>query len=473
MLPAAFSPAVPLGQASAPADPTGPPTVPAPASPGRRRPDDFADELDLALAGSAQLTANPPLPSTAGPDSNTPSLGGEADAAPAPLPASEATSAGGTTKESNSANAHPADEQADESSETTAAKPADNSANSAESDSSTTPSGATTTVAAQLSKVGSSAKAAPNSNWASSPPSAAAKATLPAAPATTVLAVTRVPNPPAATVPTHFPNAGQPTTAAAGAAEGQPQNTSAVSAGAAPAGVSAGTTTSPTLVGGPSANSTASPAAIVQALLTRVESAAVNGPSAAVSVAQVVVGELAAAAPNRGETTGSRAVPATGNAMPVGAYGATAPQAAATADGSPATPSLAEQIGNAIQAHLEAAPDQGRIDFHLRLDPPELGQVRVQLTLTDQTLTARLVAQDGATRQLIQSQMDTLRQRLQETGLGLGNIDVSGGGSGQGGQRQQPLPPVPDLTAGTAPPQAVLSPPATIPVAVGRVDLVA
>ena len=145
--------------------------------------------------------------------------------------------------------------------------------------------------------------------------------------------------------------------------------------------------------------STASP---VQPLLTRVESAVVNGPATVVSAVQVGIAVLAAATPAQSTTTGSRTTSATGNVLPIGAYGTTAtPAAAATTAGSTAPP-VAEQIGHAIQARLETAPDQGRIDFHLSLQPPELGQIRVQLTLSNQTLTARLTAQDGATRQLIQ-----------------------------------------------------------------------
>jgi flagellar hook-length control protein FliK len=134
---------------------------------------------------------------------------------------------------------------------------------------------------------------------------------------------------------------------------------------------------------------------------------------------------------------------------------------------------VAEQIGGAIAARLEASPSEGRIDFHLTLNPPELGQVRVQLTLTNQTLSARLVAQDGATRQLIQSQMDSLRQRLQDTGLGLGQLDVSGGGGGKGGQQYEPLLPFAGQT-GEAVPQPAPSPRgAAGGTAAGIIDLVA
>jgi flagellar hook-length control protein FliK len=172
-----------------------------------------------------------------------------------------------------------------------------------------------------------------------------------------------------------------------------------------------------------------------------------GGTSALAAAAPVMVTQAATITPDRGDAATPKAAPAAPTASPVAAAAATQPQAAPATSAS-APPPVAEQVGRAIQARLEVAQDGDRIDFHLRLDPPQLGQVRVQLTLSNQTLTARLVAHDESTRQLIQSQMESLRQRLQETGLGLGQLDVSGGGSqGRGGRQAQPFPLL-DLTGG-------------------------
>jgi flagellar hook-length control protein FliK len=166
-----------------------------------------------------------------------------------------------------------------------------------------------------------------------------------------------------------------------------------------------------------------------------------------------------------------RSAPAAANGP--AAYAVAQAPTAPVASAARATPPVAEQIGGAIAARVEVSPSEGRIDFHLTLNPPELGQVRVQLTLTNQTLSARLVAQDGATRQLIQSQMDSLRQRLQDTGLGLGQLDVSGGGGGNGGRRYEPLQPFADLTGGTVPQAAPAPVGAAGGTATGLIDLVA
>lgn len=212
----------------------------------------------------------------------------------------------------------------------------------------------------------------------------------------------------------------------------------------------------------------------VQQMFARVEIAAVNGPSATVSVAEVMLTEIAATGPDRIDPATAKAAPAPAHGFALGAYAATQPQPAGTAGAANEAPPVAEQIGHAILARIEVATAEGRIDFHLRLDPPELGQVRVQLTLTEQTLTARLVVRDDAARQLVQSQMETLRQRLQETGLSLGQLDVSGDGGGGGrGQRQQPLLPFPDPDGGGTArrPTPERRAPAGAPA--GRIDVVA
>ena len=178
----------------------------------------------------------------------------------------------------------------------------------------------------------------------------------------------------------------------------------------------------------------------------------VNGPAAAAAVAQVMVTATTATASVRTDAAPAKAAPAPAGG--IATYAATQAPTTSAEPGATLAPPVAEQIGSAIAAHVEGSSTEGRIDFHLSLNPPELGQVRVQLTLTNQTLSARLVAQDGATRELIQSQMDTLRQRLQETGLGLGQLDVSGGGGGgSGGQRQGPFLPAPTRPAAAPSPR--------------------
>lgn len=117
------------------------------------------------------------------------------------------------------------------------------------------------------------------------------------------------------------------------------------------------------------------------------------------------------------------------------------------ANNTPAAPSdaqpnvsPAEQLSRAFVAQAALGNHEGRSDFHLRLQPPQLGSVQIHLTATQHTISARVIVTQEGTQQLIQSQADQLRQSLAESGLVLGSFDVTrdGGGSSQGGRHQPP-----------------------------------
>jgi flagellar hook-length control protein FliK len=206
-----------------------------------------------------------------------------------------------------------------------------------------------------------------------------------------------------------------------------------------------------------------------------------------VQVAQIQVGpgplDVHAAMPavtveasgsNRIDPSAVKSLAPGGSAPPL-AQAAPAPALASQPGGAVQQVQPVEQVGRAILAHAEVATAEGRIDFHLRVEPPELGQVRVQLTLTDHALTARLVVHDAGARQLIQSQIESLRQRLQEAGLSVGQFDVSAGGGGDGGpgrwQQQTAPPSVPDISPSRGASGAVTSLPGTPHLPAGRIDV--
>jgi flagellar hook-length control protein FliK len=125
-----------------------------------------------------------------------------------------------------------------------------------------------------------------------------------------------------------------------------------------------------------------------------------------------------------------------GNGAPIGNsaafHGVVAP------DGKPAsTPDVATQIATAITSHLEQVGQQGKTDFSFHLDPPNLGPVRIHLTSTDGVISARLVVREDGARQILESQMSTLVQRLTDAGISLGRFDVSREGAGFGQQWQE------------------------------------
>jgi flagellar hook-length control protein FliK len=94
--------------------------------------------------------------------------------------------------------------------------------------------------------------------------------------------------------------------------------------------------------------------------------------------------------------------------------------------------SVSDQLAGSIIARAEVTTHNGRTDFHLRLEPPELGTVRVHITSTEHGVTARLVVHEEVARQLIESQLESLKQRLANAGIAFGSVNVS---QEQGGSR--------------------------------------
>jgi hypothetical protein len=98
----------------------------------------------------------------------------------------------------------------------------------------------------------------------------------------------------------------------------------------------------------------------------------------------------------------------------------------------PGTPAFALEFVS--QAHVTAHTD-GRHEFRLRLDPPELGEVQVRLLTADGRLSAEVVVADDSVRRLIEGQLSDLRQRLEAAGTPVSKFDVTtqhGGESNRG-----------------------------------------
>lgn len=63
----------------------------------------------------------------------------------------------------------------------------------------------------------------------------------------------------------------------------------------------------------------------------------------------------------------------------------------------------------------------------MRLDPPELGQVRLQVTLQDGVLVAHLGVETAAACQLLEGQAAALRSALLDCGLPVQSLEISMG----------------------------------------------
>jgi plasmid stabilization system protein ParE len=91
-------------------------------------------------------------------------------------------------------------------------------------------------------------------------------------------------------------------------------------------------------------------------------------------------------------------------------------------------PDIATQIAREVVSRAESAVQQGRAEFSMRLEPPELGTVRVHLTATEHAVSARVVVASEAVQQVVESQLSSLRQSLADAGMSLERFDISHGG---------------------------------------------
>lgn len=96
-------------------------------------------------------------------------------------------------------------------------------------------------------------------------------------------------------------------------------------------------------------------------------------------------------------------------------------------------PNLAEQIASEAVKHAEIVKHQGQQRFTMRLDPPELGKLVVEMERTDKGLTMRVNAVDPATLGLIQTSLEELNSNLsqQDSVFQEMNIDVTTGGASE------------------------------------------
>jgi len=98
-----------------------------------------------------------------------------------------------------------------------------------------------------------------------------------------------------------------------------------------------------------------------------------------------------------------------------------------------------EQVASAKMIHqiVIAAKVQmtdSRTDMTLRLDPPHLGMLKMNVTVAEGVVSATLHTSTEAARQILQSDLSSLRQALADSGINVDTINVSVGtdsGSGQ------------------------------------------
>ncbi len=131
-------------------------------------------------------------------------------------------------------------------------------------------------------------------------------------------------------------------------------------------------------------------------------------------------------------TAGGHALQDAGNAMPLQQAGsgaeqhalrsAVATQAAGTPTGLPedVTDANAARIGRAMQS---AVQHQGG-NLTVRLNPPELGFVRIEMNIRDGVVRAQFNAEQPAAREMLSQQLGQLRQALEKHGLSVERLEV-------------------------------------------------
>jgi flagellar hook-length control protein FliK len=90
---------------------------------------------------------------------------------------------------------------------------------------------------------------------------------------------------------------------------------------------------------------------------------------------------------------------------------------------------LVQRVAKAVQSAVERGGD-----LQIRLSPPELGSLRLQVKLADGVLSAKLEAETPQARQILTDNLPQLRERLAQQDIRIEKFDVdlfsSGGGGG-------------------------------------------
>ena len=132
---------------------------------------------------------------------------------------------------------------------------------------------------------------------------------------------------------------------------------------------------------------------------------------------------------------------------------------------------VADQLSGPISAHLLARPSAGETELQIRLDPPELGTVKLKIVSTNGDVRAELHVSSEAVRRVVESQLPELRQKLDDAGVKVERFVVTADPNGgtarddRSDRWREPVavePPVPAVRARRT---------AATPSAAGRIDV--
>lgn len=95
------------------------------------------------------------------------------------------------------------------------------------------------------------------------------------------------------------------------------------------------------------------------------------------------------------------------------------------------------QVMEQVRMRFQAGARQGQSEMVVRMHPPELGEVRLNLTSDDGTLRAQLHAQSQQVFDILERHAPQLRQALADQGIDLDDLLVSSDGADGEGQPSQ------------------------------------
>lgn len=86
---------------------------------------------------------------------------------------------------------------------------------------------------------------------------------------------------------------------------------------------------------------------------------------------------------------------------------------------------IPEQALAAVKAHLHQLNQKGETEFRMHLHPPELGSLRIHVSLREGEIHGQLYVLDENVRRFLQDQLPELRQRLEALGLNPGQWEIA------------------------------------------------
>ena len=86
---------------------------------------------------------------------------------------------------------------------------------------------------------------------------------------------------------------------------------------------------------------------------------------------------------------------------------------------------MVDQISERIRVDEQTTNTRKQTTIEIELDPPELGRARVELTDTENGVSAKIVMTREASARIVESNLDALRESLRESGVDVSEFDVS------------------------------------------------